>query len=136
MKVLLDEGLPRRAAALLRELGIDAVHITEIREPSTADEAILEEARATGRLIVTLDADFHGLFAANGWSSPSVIRIRREGLSASDLRDLVRRLLTDHEEALSSGAALSVRSHLVGIRKLPLTGPQPMSPTTGDEEDS
>jgi predicted nuclease of predicted toxin-antitoxin system len=30
MKILLDEGLPRRAAALLREQGLDAVHLTEI----------------------------------------------------------------------------------------------------------
>jgi predicted nuclease of predicted toxin-antitoxin system len=121
MKILLDEGLPRRAAALLREQGTDAVHVTEILDSSTADLAIIEEARAEERVVVTLDADFHALLAVNGWSSPSVIRIRRQGLSASDVRDLVIRLVDDHETALLSGVALSVRAHLVGIRKLPLT---------------
>lgn len=121
MKILLDEGLPRRAAALLRAQGTDAVHVTEILDSSTADLAIIEEARAEERIVVTLDADFHALLAVNGWSSPSVIRIRRQGLSASDVRDLVIRLVDDHETALLSGVALSVRAHLVGIRKLPLT---------------
>jgi predicted nuclease of predicted toxin-antitoxin system len=121
MKILLDEGLPSRAAALLRDRGIDAVHLTEVAEASTADHVILEEARNSGRIVVTLDADFHALLAVQGSASPSVIRIRREGLSAEDLRDLLVHLLSDHEAALLSGVALSVRAHLVGIRKLPLT---------------
>lgn len=121
MKVLLDEGLPKRAAALLRERGIDTVHVTEIAEPSVADAVILDEARTAGRIVVTLDADFHALLAMGGWSTPSVIRIRRQSLSAEDVSELVFHLLVDHEVALTSGVALSVRAHLVGIRKLPLT---------------
>ena len=121
MKILLDEGLPRRAAALLREKGLDAVHLTEIADPSTDDRWILETARATARIIVTLDADFHALLGLNGWSSPSVVRIRRQGLSAGDVAELVALLVSDHAAALTAGAALSVRAHLVGIRKLPLT---------------
>ncbi len=108
------------AAALLREQSVDAVHMTEILERSTSDLTILEHARESGRVVVTLDADFHVLLALHGWSSPSVIRIRREGLSASDVCDLVVHLLSDHEDALRTGVVLSVRSHLVGIRKLPL----------------
>ena len=107
MKILLDEGLPRRAAALLRERGIDAVHVTEIGFGSTADHLILEEARNAGRIVVTLDADFHALLAIHGRSAPSVIRIRREGLSASNVRDLVEHLVRDHAAALASGVALS-----------------------------
>jgi len=122
MKVLLDEGLPRRAAALLRDRGLDVVHLTEVAEPSTADPVILEWARANGRIIVTLDADFHSLLAVEGSTAPSVIRIRREGLSAEDVRDLLLHLLHDHEAALLSGVALSVRAHLVGMHKLPLIG--------------
>jgi predicted nuclease of predicted toxin-antitoxin system len=120
MKIVLDEGLPKRAAVLLRDRGINAVHLTEIAEASTADHVILEEARRAERIVVTLDADFHSLLAVEGSASPSVIRIRREGLSAEDVRDLLIHLLRDHEAALLSGVALSVRAHLVGIRKLPL----------------
>ena len=124
MKILLDEDLPRRAAALLRERGIDAVHLTEIHAPSTADVTILETARAQERIVVTLDGDFHAILATNAWASPSVVRIRRQGLSASDVADLISRLIVDHAEALASGTVLSVRAHLIGIRRLPLTGPR------------
>jgi predicted nuclease of predicted toxin-antitoxin system len=58
MKILLDEGLPRRAAALLRAIGVDAVHLTEVADPSTADDIILETARASERVVVTLDTIF------------------------------------------------------------------------------
>jgi predicted nuclease of predicted toxin-antitoxin system len=59
MKVLLDEGLPRRAAMMLRASGIDAVHVTEILDASSADIAILEDAKVRERIVATLDADFH-----------------------------------------------------------------------------
>lgn len=134
MKVLLDEGLPRRAAALLRDHRIDAVHLTEIAEASTADSVILEGARADGRIVVTLDADFHALLAVEGSTTPSVIRIRREGLSAEDVRDLLLHLLHDHETALLSGVALSVRAHLVGMRRLPLIE-TPLEPDDSESDD-
>src|SRR5437764_194243 len=129
MKILLDEGLPRRAAALLRDRGIDAVHLTEVAEASTADQVILERPREDGRIVVTLDADFPALLAVEGATSPSVIRIRREGLSAEDVRELLLHVLRDHEAALLSGVALSVRAHLVGMRRLPLIG----TPSEPDE---
>lgn len=58
---------------------------------------------------MTLDADFHALLALNGWDAPSVIRLRREGLSAADVAELVIRLTADHAAELTNGAALSVR---------------------------
>lgn len=97
------------------------MHVTEIAHASTADSVILEAARKAERIVVTLDADFHALLAIEGSAAPSVIRIRREGLSAEDVAALVIHLLSDHSAALLSGVALSVRAHLVGIRKLPLT---------------
>ncbi|MEO8383500.1 MAG: hypothetical protein ABI779_27835 [Acidobacteriota bacterium] len=40
-------------------------------------------------------------------------------------------LLSDHGPALLSGVTLSVRAHLMGIRKLPFTG---SPPETNDPE--
>jgi predicted nuclease of predicted toxin-antitoxin system len=133
MRVLLDEGLPARAAALLRGDGIDAVHVTEVEALSTPDETVLQLARSTARVVVTLDADFHALLATSGAAAPSVIRIRRQGLGAQAVRELVTRLLRDYADALSAGAALSVRGHLVGIRRLPLT--ETRVPPTEPESD-
>lgn len=59
MKLLLDQGLPRTTAALLRAQGIDAVHVGEIGLAAAADALILEQGRRDGRVVVTLDADFY-----------------------------------------------------------------------------
>lgn len=58
MKVLLDQGLPRSTATLLRARGIDALHVAEIGLSAAADAVILEQGRTDERTIVTLDADF------------------------------------------------------------------------------
>jgi predicted nuclease of predicted toxin-antitoxin system len=40
MKLLLDQSLPRSAAALLRQAGIDAVHTAEIGLATAEDRAM------------------------------------------------------------------------------------------------
>ncbi|HXG91617.1 MAG TPA: DUF5615 family PIN-like protein [Blastocatellia bacterium] len=59
MKLLLDQGLPRTAAVILRSAGFDVVHTGEIGLATAEDVAIIEHSRDEGRIIVTLDADFH-----------------------------------------------------------------------------
>ena len=44
MKLLLDQGLPRSAAALLRNAGFDTVHTGEIGLARAEDAVILDEA--------------------------------------------------------------------------------------------
>lgn len=59
MKVLLDQDVPRRAAALLRERGVDAVHASEVGLGSARDADVVAWCRAQGAIAVTLDADIH-----------------------------------------------------------------------------
>ncbi len=82
IKILLDQGLPRTAAALLREAGWDVQHVSERGMSQAADSAIIDLARMEQRMVVTLDADFHALLAVSGANRPSVLRIRDEGLKA------------------------------------------------------
>lgn len=44
MRWLLDQGLPLRAADLLRSRGEDAIHVSEIGMAKTSDELILDLA--------------------------------------------------------------------------------------------
>ena len=46
MKLLLDQGLPRSAAGLLRNAGFDAVHTGEIGLARAEDAVILDEPGA------------------------------------------------------------------------------------------
>lgn len=85
IKMLLDEGLPRTAANLLRERGWDVQHVSERGISTAEDAAIIAIARQEQRMVVTLDADFHALVAVSGATGPSVLRIRMEGQKADQL---------------------------------------------------
>lgn len=120
MKVLLDQGLPRSAVELLRDRGIDAVHTGDCGLATATDSRILERARRDHRVIVTLDADFHALIALSGAKSPSVVRIRVEGLRAKELVELVQRVLGQCAKELGQGALVSVTPGRVRLEHLPI----------------
>ncbi|MGH8229703.1 MAG: DUF5615 family PIN-like protein [Steroidobacteraceae bacterium] len=61
IRVLLDQGLPRSAAEVLRCAGWNVLHASECGLSTSTDEAILSFARKEGRSVCTLDADFHAL---------------------------------------------------------------------------
>jgi predicted nuclease of predicted toxin-antitoxin system len=52
--------------------------------------------------------------------SPSVIRIRIERLRAQALTDLVLKVVSECEEDLNQGAAITVEPTRIRIRRLPL----------------
>ena len=120
MKLLLDQGLPRSSTERLRQAGIDTVHVGEIGFSAAEDTAILQLGRDQDRVVVTLDADFHALLALSGATSPSVIRIRIEGLSGEDLANLLQTVLSQCDTDLQQGAAVTVQVGRIRIRHLPL----------------
>ena len=120
MKRLLDQGLPLSAAALLREAGFDTVHVGEIGMSEADDSAIIQKARDDGRVVATLDADFHTLLALDLAVSPSVIRIRIERLRARALTDLLLKVITECADNIKQGSAITVEPSRIRIRRLPL----------------
>ncbi len=121
MKLLLDQGLPRTAAERLRLAGLEAVHAAEIGLATASDSKIVEHARLGGWVVITLDADFHAQIAVENAASPSVVRIRREGLRADALVDLLGRVLRTCSEDLDRGALVSITSDAIRVRRLPIT---------------
>jgi predicted nuclease of predicted toxin-antitoxin system len=120
--LLLDQGLPRSAASLLRERGIDAVHVGEISMSSASDSAILALARAEDRTVVTLDADFHALLALSSARFPSVIRLRIEGLKGIETAHLIQRVLELAANEVQAGAVVTVTASGVRVKRLPILG--------------
>jgi len=120
ISVLLDQGLAPRAAAMLVERGIEATHVSEIGMAEADDSEILEAARQSGRICVTLDHDFHTHLAIAGKGSPSVILLRVEGLSAEHQVGLIVSICTQCESELSEGAAISADGKGIRVRRLPL----------------
>jgi predicted nuclease of predicted toxin-antitoxin system len=121
MKLLLDQGLPRSAAELLRQAGRDAVHTGEIGLATADDSVILQEARNSQRVVVTLDADFHTLLALSGAASPSVVRIRIEGLRGAEVAKLIEDVIGNAHDDLLAGAVVTVQQARIRVRKLPIS---------------
>ncbi|MCC6718055.1 MAG: DUF5615 family PIN-like protein [Acetobacteraceae bacterium] len=117
---LLDQGVPRSAAARLNEHGWNTVHVAEIGMHRATDAAILAHARADNRVCVTLDADFHTLLVTGGERGPSVIRIRKEGLDAAAIASLIQSIWPGIKVALELGAMVTVTNRAVRIRSLPV----------------
>lgn len=91
IKLLLDQGIPADAALTSRQLGYECRHVSELAMQKAEDEEILSLAREQGSVVITLDADFHALIAVRGLTTPSVVRLRRQGCRAEtvvkDTRD-------------------------------------------------
>ncbi len=122
-RLLLDQGLSRSTARLLDGAGWDVVHVSDIGLSRATDSAIVAHARLDARICVTLDADFHTLLATSGERSPSVIRIRQQGLDAFALANLLQHIWPRVAVALQSGALVMVTEHTIRIRPLPILRP-------------
>ena len=119
-RVLLDQGLAPRVAALLRSDGWEAVHVIEVGLDRAGDPEILSFARERRMTCVTLDHDFHAHLALALSNSPSVVFVRIEGLSAARQAELIKTVWEACGDALASGAAVSTDGVTVRLHKLPL----------------
>ena len=100
--------------------GINTVHVSEIGYSTAHDVAILERAREEKRIVITFDADFHAFLALSRAITPSVIRIRIEGLYGKKAADLIQTVLTRCAEDLKQGAVVTVQPERIRARRLPL----------------
>jgi predicted nuclease of predicted toxin-antitoxin system len=119
-KVLLDQGLAPSAAEALRNVGWDAIHVSELGMDRADDGAILEFARERGMACVTLDHDFHMHLAMASAGRPSVVMIRVEGLSGARQSELIQKVWAFCGDAIAEGAAVSTDGSAIRVRRLPL----------------
>ncbi|HEV7504959.1 MAG TPA: DUF5615 family PIN-like protein [Thermoanaerobaculia bacterium] len=92
IKLLFDMGLPRRAAADLRQDGLAVVHVGELGMAQAEDREILAMAEREQFTVVTLDSDFAKILVTEGRALPSVIHLRlpdldREATVSTDQAD-------------------------------------------------
>ncbi len=120
MRWLLDQGLPRSAAAILNNAQENAVHVGDLGMSEAPDTAILEYASAESRIIVTLDADFHALLAMASASKPAVIQIREEGLKSPQLATLLLQIAKQFEKELQTGCVMTFFGGKIRYRALPI----------------
>ena len=96
------------------------MHTGDVGLARATDEQVLERAKLDGRVVVTLDADFHAILARTGVSAPSVVRVRVEGLGALALAQLVATIVDSIADDLTFGAVATSDGAHVRVRRLPL----------------
>ena len=120
ISILLDQGLPRSAASVLRDEGWDVLHTGDIGLSRSTDRQILEYAQRNERVIITLDSDFHTILALTNASAPSVIRIRLEGLRGHGLAHLIKKIWPKIEPQVKKGAMVTVTASGIRVKNIPL----------------
>ena len=124
MKLFLDQGVPRRAASVLREAGVSVVHASEIGLSPADDSDILSWCLSNQAIAVTLDADSCE-DCMSGRSGPSAVRIRIQGLKGPAVAQRLLDLTRSRGHELESGALVTVQRHGVRLRHLPIASPTP-----------
>jgi predicted nuclease of predicted toxin-antitoxin system len=114
MKFLVDRCAGATLARWLRDKGHDVQEARE-RGPDPGDEALLGQAVAEGRVLVTLDKDFGALVFAKGKAHSGVVRL--PDVPAAARIALFERLLAAHQKELAEGAVFTVRGDRVRISR-------------------
>ncbi len=86
------------------------------------DKEILKFAQDRAAIAVTLDADFHAILAVTRARSPSVVRIRVQGLSAAPVADIVSRAISQFARELESGRLVTIKANKMTCHRLPIGG--------------
>lgn len=120
MRFLLDQGIPRDGATLVRASGHECTHVGEIGMSRASDKEILARASELSAVVVTLDADFHTILAVSGAQGPSVIRLRLQGLGAAAVTETLQNVVTAFSSELHRGVLVTVKEHKTTCHLLPV----------------
>ena len=116
MKLLLDENLSVQQAVTLRERGYDARAVVEEGLAGAADEQVRSHAIGTGRILVTLDADFANILRFPPAGTPGVIRLKIHPPTEEAIRDHLLRTLKALEGTPLEGCLAVSHGDIIRIR--------------------
>lgn len=88
MLILADENCDRYLVGRLRNAGHDVRHIPEQGGGAT-DDAVLEDAIQTGRILLTFDLDFGLMVERAAELPPAIVLLRLQPLGPAARADLV-----------------------------------------------
>lgn len=123
MNLMADESVDRPIVERLRQEGHVTEYVAEL-SPSITDDEVLDQANASGALLVTADKDFGELIYRQGRVHAGVILLRLAGLPPVAKAETVAKVLQDHATELP-GAFSVVSPGAVRIRQPPSPGASP-----------
>jgi predicted nuclease of predicted toxin-antitoxin system len=122
MRLLLDMNLSPDLCRSLAALGHEAVHWSNVGEPTAADEVVMTYARDRGFVVVSHDLDFSAMLAATHARQPSVVQLRSQDVMGETFLALLSATLRTFQRELSTGALIVVDESRSRVRLLPIGG--------------
>jgi predicted nuclease of predicted toxin-antitoxin system len=119
VKLLPDMGISPSAAAFLRGMSHDALHLRDLGLDRLDDESIVDKARRDGRVLVTHDLDFGTLRASSEATMPSPGLFRLHNMRPDHVERYWPRILSEHAQALENRAVVTVTESRIRVRALP-----------------
>ncbi len=116
MRLLLDENLSPLQASRLRELGHDAVAVSEVGLSGKSDYTVRGFAVEQNRVLLTLDADFADMLRFPPAGTPGVIRLRVHPPSEAIIWEQIQKALTLLGNSCLSGCLAVLHGDIVRIR--------------------
>jgi predicted nuclease of predicted toxin-antitoxin system len=118
--MLIDMNLSPEWGLVLAQWGLEAIHWTEVGDPTAPDCELMRWAMDYGFVVFTHDLDSGALLAATGATGPSVVQMRCEDARPAFMGDSVVAALRAHEQALGSGAWVTIDPRRMRVTLLPL----------------
>jgi len=115
MNLLADEGIHRQVVERLRHEGHHTLYVAEM-SPSISDDEVLQQANASGALLITADKDFGELVFRQSRVHAGVVLIRLLGLSIAAKADIVAKVFQERAPELE-GAFSVISPGVVRIRR-------------------
>lgn len=118
MRIVIDMNLSTEWVTALAEIGIDAIHWSQIGDEASSDEEIMAWANDNDAIVLTRDLDFGAIVTLLGLRSPSVVQIRIRQVDHVTHSARLKRVLMLQSERLARGAIVTVESERVRVRRL------------------
>jgi predicted nuclease of predicted toxin-antitoxin system len=111
-----DENMPAEAAAMLTQIGHDALTVPDQQMGGRADPDVAAVCRQEGRAVVTLDLDFSDIRAYPPADYPGIIVLRLSRLDKHRVLAALQRLLSTLDQEPLAGKLWIVGETTVRIR--------------------
>jgi len=120
LRLVIDVNLSPDWVPVLKEAGFDAVHWTQVGDPSAPDREIMDWAIANGFIVFSHDLDFSSMLALTHAGGPSLVQLRGPKVLPEQIAEpLIHSLRRFHLE-LEAGALLLIEPGRSRVRILPL----------------
>ena len=120
MKFLVDMPLSPKTVQFLKNMGQEAVRVSELGMAKSKDKEIFDYAEKNDMIILSADLDFGTILANTHSRKPSVIIFRLRNPSPEHVNSLILSNLTIIEKDILKGAIVIIEDSEIRIRELPI----------------